>query len=350
MHMCNMIYVSCIILDSKKKLIKKCENDRRICEQRMEEVTEKLNKTQKEYDRISKQIHDNLDLSIELANEKSQYTKTSNIEQASLDKHKSTLFEYEKTKEGLKLAVKKYRDFESSNTQNIKTLKEKYNAQWQEFEKNWYKWKIEEISMYLNYKLVTMGKIAQKTLTTTVKEDNSNDEKKSDEFETNEIDWNKFEENLKEEKFKSKYLDRIDKSELKSFGIQSYGHRVEIYNIIQNVCKNNPIPIETHGDYDVECEGEGQVMTSLNGVNDDGMQENKHIDSKYLCPLTKKVMLNPVIAFDGECYEKEAIISYLRKYKESPTTKETIDDVEWVIELLVENTHLKDKIQEKGLM
>ena len=39
-------------------------------------------------------------------------------------------------------------------------------------------------------------------------------------------------------------------------------------------------------------------------------------------------MVNPVIAFDEQCYEKEAIISYIRKNKESLITKEKIDDIE----------------------
>ena len=74
----------------------------------------------------------------------------------------------------------------------------------------------------------------------------------------------------------------------------------------------------------------------VGGTNDD-LKQNMCVDSKYICPLTKKVMTNPVIAFDDECYENEAIISYLRRYKQSPITKEKIDDVEFVVEMLFEN-------------
>ena len=61
-------------------------------------------------------------------------------------------------------------------------------------------------------------------------------------------------------------------------------------------------------------------------------------------------MKNPVIAFDQHCHEKEAIILYICQHKESPITKEKIDDVEMVIDLLVENKSLQNEIQDKGLL
>ena len=67
---------------------------------------------------------------------------------------------------------------------------------------------------------------------------------------------------------------------------------------------------------------EEQVMTNSSGTQEN---ENKSIDPKYLCPLTQKVMLNPVIAFDDQCYDKQ-----------SPVTKEKID-IEWAIQILLEN-------------
>ena len=83
---------------------------------------------------------------------------------------------------------------------------------------------------------------------------------------------------------------------------------------------------------------------------DDDAKDSHDVDSKYLCPLTKKVMINPMIAFDDQCYEKEAIISYICEYKQLPTTKEKIDDVEWVVSLLVENTSLKHEIEKKRVV
>ena len=86
-----------------------------------------------------------------------------------------------------------------------------------------------------------------------------------------------------EEKFKSKYLDRIDKSDLKSFGIENYKLRIDIYKIITNLCQTNPIPrekLQNDDDNDNDCEG--QLMTGKSGINhsNDDMKENVDIDSK----------------------------------------------------------------------
>ena len=137
----------------------------------------------------------------------------------------------------------------------------------------------------------------------------------------------------------------IDKSELKTFGISNYRQRNEIYKIIEYLWMTYPIPKEDEGDGENEgCEGQVQTGGGYNGDN----SGDNNIDSKYLCPITNKVMKDPVIAFDENCYERDAIIEYFRKCKQSPMTKEKIEDVEWVISLLVENYALKQEIEQKN--
>ena len=58
------------------------------------------------------------------------------------------------------------------------------------------------------------------------------------------------------------------------------------------MCQHNQIPCEKTQQYEDENDCQGQVMTSSSVAD---------IDSKYLCPLTKRVMTNPVIAFDHNC-------------------------------------------------
>ena len=311
----------------KQKLLKKCQSDKQLCEKTWEQATKKLMVARQDMNEMTKQFDECLEKSIKVANNQSSCArelKTANID---LNKYKSTIYRCEKTKQELIETVKLYREFESSTKENINIVKQKYEAKWQQFEKMWYKWNIGEISLFLKYKLTTSGMDEMK-----------NEDKSS-------IDWDKFEEILRKEKFKSKYLAMVDKSELKSFGIDDYKLRSDIFVIIQNLCKNNPIPIRyAHG-------GKEHAMASQPVMNDDIKEKNDDIDSKYYCPLTKKVMINPVIAFDQQCYEKDAIISYFRKYKQSPITKEKIeDDVEWVIQLLVANTQLKEEIQNKALL
>lgn len=45
-----------------------------------------------------------------------------------------------------------------------------------------------------------------------------------------------------------------------------------------------------------------------------------------ICPITQQIFNEPVIASDGFCYEKEAILSWLEKNNTSPMTREIIDN------------------------
>ena len=324
-----------------QKLTSQLEKIKENCKTNIDAARQTLQKAQKENQQLSKKFHEYFDQLVTTEKTETSAKVVIEDQKSSLVECESCLVECGKKKEELSLCVQQYQDFETSNRANIKNLNEKYDCKWKQFEKIWYNWKIPEISMYLKYKLVKMGKIQNSG----VDDDHDNDdEDMKHDMETSNIDWNLFEKNLKEEKFKSKYLQMVDKSELKSFGIDNHSLRNSVYVIIQNLCKNNPIPQtkEENDDGDENDDCAGQVLTS-SGTCD-------NIDSKYLCPLTKKVMINPVIAFDEQCYEKDAIIKYINKYKESPITKEKIDDVELIIQLLVQNQGLKHEIQQKQLL
>ena len=332
------------------------------CQEIGHKASQQIIQMQTKYNEELQQLSKIVRMCFKLKTNQWKQLKVVDKQQESLIKHRSTIDQCKNKKEKLTSSLEKYRNFETLNHGNIAVLKQKYNDKWQQFEKMWYKWKIPEISMFLKYKLTTMGKIQTGGCEKLQRSDNEividhdDDEKKiqlqnnSNETNMDEINWDEFEENLRKEKFKSKYLQMIDKSELKSFGIVNYKLRNDIYKIIQNVCKNNPIPIAREEENNnSDCDDcEGQVMTNSGGAQE--KENNKSIDPKYLCPLTEKVMLNPVIAFDDQCYDKDAIISYLRQYKESPVTKEKIDDVEWAIQMLLENKNLKQEIKHKGLL
>ena len=64
------------------------------------------------------------------------------------------------------------------------------------------------------------------------------------------------------------------------------------------------------------------------------------IPDEYLCPITKQIMKDPVMAFDGYCYERGAIESYLKINNKSPVTGASADYV-----IVFPNHRLKAKIQ-----
>ena len=44
----------------------------------------------------------------------------------------------------------------------------------------------------------------------------------------------------------------------------------------------------------------------------------------FVCPITKKVMQDPVMATDGYSYEKSAIEEWQKNHNTSPTTKQIL--------------------------
>ena len=126
-----------------------------------------------------------------------------------------------------------------------------------------------------------------------------------------------------------------------------------MFKIIDHLCKQYPIPQEKEdnvilhhedekdekNDHDVDLQG--QVMTSA---------AHAKINEKYLCPITNKIMKDPVIAFDGCCYEKEAIIKYIKENKKSPKTGQVVYDVKLAItSLLYPNNQLKQEMTQNGI-
>ena len=55
-------------------------------------------------------------------------------------------------------------------------------------------------------------------------------------------------------------------------------------------------------------------------------KENSFVNASLICRLTKKVMKEPVISFDGITYEKSAIIDFLKTNKYSPVTNEPMPE------------------------
>lgn len=66
---------------------------------------------------------------------------------------------------------------------------------------------------------------------------------------------------------------------------------------------------------------------------------NKELPKEFFCPLTKRVMKDPVIDNDGHSYEREAIERWLRAQSSSPVTNEYLS-----LDMLQPNKELKSRI------
>lgn len=68
----------------------------------------------------------------------------------------------------------------------------------------------------------------------------------------------------------------------------------------------------------------------------------EHLQLLFICPLTKAVMKEPVIAADGRTYEKQALSAWLQQHNTSPVTGKALEHV-----LLVPNNVIKSLIQQQ---
>lgn len=65
-----------------------------------------------------------------------------------------------------------------------------------------------------------------------------------------------------------------------------------------------------------------QVAALAAGVRE--FREFQDITPSLLCPVTKKIFIDPVLAADGETYEREAIEAWLETHDVSPATQEAL--------------------------
>lgn len=66
---------------------------------------------------------------------------------------------------------------------------------------------------------------------------------------------------------------------------------------------------------------------------------NRELPEEFFCPLTKRIMKDPVVDNDGHTYEREAIERWLRAQSSSPVTNEYLS-----LDMLKPNKKLKSKI------
>ena len=68
-------------------------------------------------------------------------------------------------------------------------------------------------------------------------------------------------------------------------------------------------------------------------------QQDTHIPSYFLCPVTLEIMKDPVMDTEGNTYDRDAIENWLKKNSTSPLTRSSLSSSQ-----LVSNKYLKEAI------
>ena len=160
--------------------------------------------------------------------------------------------------------MKLYNDFMDNNNEYIDKINSDFRSQWNHFEQNWMKWDTKDVMTWFKYKTIGMA--------------------------TEDIKWQEVEEQLSSRNISGKSLSKFNDLTFDLIGIKGF----EIVN---------------------------HIITNIEKLNIKSLE----IPDRFICPITKKIMKEPVMAFDGYCYEKMSIESYLKINKKSFVTGENAD-------------------------
>ena len=176
--------------------------------------------------------------------------------------------------------IDSYNDFTHKTNTYIDAINQDYKKVWVHFEAAWPSWTANDIVSWFKYKTCKMN--------------------------TDDINWEKIESSLKDRNYTGKSLKKFDNFLFERIGLRNLtvvNHLVSHIEIIK-----------------MKYNQKDNQNVILNGDNDN--DENQDIPEQYICPITKKIMIDPVMAFDGYCYEKKAIENYLKNHNKSPKTGE----------------------------
>merc|ERR1712154_669097 len=78
----------------------------------------------------------------------------------------------------------------------------------------------------------------------------------------------------------------------------------------------------------IAMEDMGDAMDDIGDVMEEELNEDlfveEQINDKFLCPITKQIMTDPVICADGYSYERSAIEKWLLDKDISPVTEQAL--------------------------
>ena len=175
-----------------------------------------------------------------------------------------------------------YKDFQENNKKSIAAINRYFEDKWKQFESKWWKWDVIDIISWFKYK--TIGK------------------------DTGNLNWKSIKNEMTKRNIDGKSLEHFNDSRLDMIGIKDFNISVFLMKEIAT--------LRTKYDYMFIKDD------TKDNDNDDDIDNNQEIKipSRFLCPLTKEIMKDPVIAFDENTYEREAIENHLKQNRISPIT------------------------------
>ena len=293
--------------------VQKKENDNFISNDK--QSFEKLNQ-------IKKQIEQNHKQFIQLMTSRKNTLSGRSRTELSVNTSENKLKQKRKQLNECDSLLKKYRHFKKETKEMNEFIYKLFDKKCDEFESEWLKWNEKDVVFWFKYKL----KWFENDIKLNRNNDNSSVDCKEDEIDNEllSIDFDAILTNLETQRIHGKFLSVLNKSDLNNLGFKLMKHQLIIFNNIENLILQYPIPKENDNDQGIE----GQVAISGFESNNNNNDNNIKIDSKYVCPVSQQLMKDPIIASNGITYERVALQSYLKQYKKLPDSDTIISDIE----------------------
>eukprot|EP01084_Bolivina_argentea_P234406 394639_1 len=210
----------------------------------------------------------------------------------------------------LETLTDKFMKFSEIHGQNIPKLHEYIENEWQLFESNWINWSADDILSWIKYKMNWLD----------------------DESCPSGINLNNILNELNKQEINGKFLKEIDKEDLYQLGFVKFDLRKRIYTFIVELLTKYK---------EIDASNDQTEVSSVGNKNSKDEDAHFDIPLRFICPITNKIMNDPVIAFDMMSYERDAITQFLKTHKRSPTTNQLLEND--VIKLF-SNLKLKQEI------
>ena len=165
--------------------------------------------------------------------------------------------------------IKSYNEFMENNKKYIAEIDVDSTTFWADFELKWMDWTADSITTWFRYKTVDMD--------------------------TSNVDWETVENQLRKRNITGKSLRKFSDLTFEFLEIHDF-------EVVQ--CLLFAI----------------EVLKSPSDSKQSDSAKSRKMPKSFMCPITKKVMEDPVMAFDGHSYERAAIVEYLEQHKKSPVT------------------------------
>ena len=210
---------------------------------------------------------------IKLENEASKKVETT---KQKLDKMNLKFKVFDELDKNICNTINLHINYVKNNANTIDLMKQDFIDEINEMEKKWWEWDANKLLKWFKYKLTNNIKLN--------------------------IDWNKIKQALIEQKINGESLKIFYNNSIyiSHIGFKNINIAVQLHEYVKSLIDKYPIYNNNRNDK-IDNEAEGHIINTNNLRN---------IPKKYLCNISKKIMSDPVRAYDGIIYDKKNILRW----------------------------------------